>query len=243
MESGLIYFFSFVITFISSFIHGSIGFGYAIFAMSILPLVLPLRIAAVVVNISLLITTLQMSFQLRKYINYNFIIVPLLFAILGRTLGVYLLMNIEASFLEKLLGGLLIVLSIYMYILKNKIKVQPSIGKGAVLGFSSGLLGGMYNLGGPPIVLYYFSALKDKMVYAASLQATFLITTLYGVGQHLYYGNITPMIIKVSIINIVAVIVGCKLGVSVLKKMSRETMGKLLYLYMAIMGLFIVIKS
>lgn len=243
MADSLVFVLVFLITFISSFIHGSIGFGYSVFAMSILPLFLPLHSAAAIVNIALLIITSQIAFQLRKHINYKFIIMPLLMAIVGRTIGVYLLMHLETLFLEKFLGGLLIILSIYMFFFQKKIRIKPSAAKGAALGLTSGLLGGLYNLAGPPLVLYYFPALKDKLVYAASLQATFVITSIFGVAQHFYYGNITSAVIKMASINIAAVIIGGSLGVLVLKKIKKETIGKVVYSYMALMGLFILIRS
>ena len=60
-----------LIALISSFMHGLLGFGYSMIAMSILPLLISLVDSAAIGTIALAVVCTQISFLLRKYINWK----------------------------------------------------------------------------------------------------------------------------------------------------------------------------
>ena len=56
----------FGIILLSSFIHASTAYGFSVFAMTLLPMFLPLVSAAAIVRVALLIITFIMVFNLRN---------------------------------------------------------------------------------------------------------------------------------------------------------------------------------
>lgn len=150
-------------------------------------------------------------------------------------------MNFEVDLLKVILGSVLIVLSVYFYWFKNSIQVKASTRNGIIAGFISGILGGMFNIGGPPLVIYYFCALKDKLEYNASLQATFNLSAIYTIALHILYGNINTTVLKYTAVGVIAVSVGCSIGLWIFKKIEKETISKAIYSFMAIMGIMMII--
>lgn len=238
-----VYILVFGIIFLSSFIHSSAAFGFSVFAMTLLPLMLPLITSTVIVKVALLIITTMMVIHLWKHINFRFIIMPICTSLLGTTLGFYLLMTVDAEILKRILGSMLVLLGIFMLITKGKLKMKKSFLAGAIMGTLSGLIGGLFNLSGVVLVIYYYSAIEDKLEYAASLQATFVVGAIYGTILNAAYGNFSadgvPELVAITII---AVILGCYAGLKVLKKISKQTIGHISYIYMIIMGIMMALN-
>lgn len=202
----------------------------------------PLPTAVIIVLLINLVMTAHMSFRLRRHVQVKFIMVPLASALIGRTIGVYLLMNTDGEILQKVLGTVLIGFALYFAFIVKNIRLKPSWKAGITSGLSSGILGGMMNTGGPPLVAYYFWALPDKMAYNASLQLTFCLTSLYSVFLHIMYGNISFEILQLSMIGIVAVFIGSSIGYWLFRKIKRDTLSKLVYALMAVMGIVLIFR-
>jgi uncharacterized membrane protein YfcA len=244
MSQWLLYVLVFLIIFFSSFVHSSAAFGFSVFSMTLLPLFLPLISSAAIVKVALLTITITMVLNLRKHINYRFIIIPIMLSLVGNTLGFYLLMTTNAELLKRILGGILVLVGAFMFLTKGNLKMKRSIAASIFMGFLSGLMGGMFNLAGVILVIYYYSAIEDKLEYAASLQATFVVSAVYGIILNIAYGNFArPDMFNLTLITIVAVMVGCYFGLKVLKRIKKETIGKLSYSYMIVMGLMMAIYS
>lgn len=234
----------FAIIIFSSFIHSSAAFGFSVFAMTLLPIFLPFVSSAAIVKLALLTLTITMVVNLWKHINFHFIIVPTLLSIIGNTLGFYLLMTTQVDLLKRSLGGLLVMIGLMMTLTRGNIKMKKSLAASICMGFLSGLMGGLFNLAGVVLMIYYFSAIEDKLEYAASLQATFVVTAVYGIALNVVFGNFTkPGMMALSLITVVSVLAGCYFGLQVLKKINKQTIGNLSYAYMIIMGSVMVFAN
>ena len=188
------------------------------------------------------VLTLLVVGNLRKHVNFKFILLPCVCALIGTTIGFYILMNTDVSVLNLALGIVLVVMALYMFFFNGKIKMKKSIPASIIMGLLSGLMGGVFNLSGVVLVVYYFSVLDDKLEYASSLQATFIATSLWGIILNIIYGNYSMDGAWVYVlIAIAAVAVGCIIGLKVLKKINKATIGKLSYSYMIIMGIALII--
>ncbi|WHH56838.1 sulfite exporter TauE/SafE family protein [Petroclostridium sp. X23] len=233
----------FIIVLFSSFIHSSTGFGFAVFSMTLLTIILPLASAVAVVRLSLLVLTAMMVVSLWKHINWRFIVRPTIFTMVGNTVGFYLLIIISAGILSKIMGGVLIVFAIYLLKYYEKIIIKKSKKADVCIGLLAGVLNGMFNLGGIVLVTYFLVAIDDKLEYASSLQANFVINALFINILGLIAGDFSsPGMIAFSVAVVIAVVVGSWFGLKVLKKINKELIGKLSYSYMLIMGVIMLIK-
>ncbi len=235
--------FVFAVVFVSSFIHSSVGFGFSILSMTLLPMFMSLISAAMIIKVTMLIITTLMAIKLRKHVNLRFIILPTTFLLIGNTIGFYLLMNLQTGILKVILGFVLIGLGLFNIIFKKAFNITKSIFSDIFFGFFAGIIGGLFNLAGTVLVIYFFPAIEYKLEYAASMQAAFAITAAYGVSLHVANGNFSnPNVVFLTGISIIAVLIGLFLGLKVLQKISKEMIGVVSYAYMVVMGFLMVFR-
>lgn len=203
----------FVICFVGSVIQGSASFGFSLFVMSLLPMFMPLKSAAVLSSL---------------------LIMPL---------GVYLLTVCNENLLKKVLGLIIILLSImFLKSPAQKLSIRDSRINGITFGAVSGLLSGMFNIGGPPLVIYYLNTVKEKMEYKAALEFSFMIAGGVTVILHKAYGNIEPGVMKYATVCIAAIISGTVLGMKVFIRLPQDVLKKSVYILMAVLGTILLIR-
>jgi len=226
-----------------SFIQASSGFGYAAFCMALWPLVIPFRQAVALEVITALFMVAYLTFKLRKHINFRLMLYPLLSTVVFSTLGVFTLMTGAETFLRRILGGALILLSVYFIFINGRIRVKPNRFNGLLAGGLSGLLGGLFAIGGPPIVIYLMSVTDDKMEYNATLQCYFFISSLYILFLHLVMGNVTGATVGYGGVALLGVLVGTAAGLYLFQKLPMQTIRKMVSGFMAAAGLYLAING
>ena len=163
----------------ASFIQRTIGFGFGIFIMTALPFLMPSYAEAVTLSglLSLTSATVVMA-QYIKYVNWKrFLPIIVAFTIFS-TVAIYLLDRIEGPSMRIILGIMLIVLSLYFSFFKEKIQkiIRPTAGWQLGAGSLSGVMGGLFGMQGPPVVLYLIASEPDKDRYMGMIQ-TYAVAT------------------------------------------------------------------
>lgn len=225
----------------SSFIHGAVGLGYGMIAMGIMTMFVPYANCAAIVSLELLLLTVQIVFTLRKNIDWHLVLVPTLVMLVGKVLGIVILMNLEGSVMKLLLGGTLVLFSINgLFVKSDRLQVKGNRINAVVFPFLGGLFGGMFNVAGPAAALYYQAACgEDTKKYSACLNFTFVPSALVGVAMHAYYGNFSSGVLAASGISLLAVILGTYLGVRLFVKIDHVRLKKITYTYIGLMGIVI----
>ncbi|HHV96139.1 MAG TPA: sulfite exporter TauE/SafE family protein [Clostridiaceae bacterium] len=230
-----------LVCFLSSLQQCFTGFGFAIISMPLLILLFPLRTISAVVALASLMLCSQVAFKMRKHIDFKIAAIPILSAFIGRTIGVNLLMTTNEKVLKPILGIVIILITIYIIFFKEKIKIKPNKVNGFISGISSGVLGGLFNTGGPPLVVYYLFALKDKLSYIGTIQFTFAIGNLYSVILHALHGNFNDSSVPLSLISLLAVTLGSFLGCRIISKVKNVNYA--IYASMIMMGIFLIFEG
>ena len=106
--------------------------------------------------------------------------------LLGKVIGVVALMSFQIDWVKRLLGFVLIAFLIYFLFFEARFRITPSPAKGFGLGILSGILGGLYNLVGPFVAIYFFPCTDDKYVYSASMNFAFLPAAALGLVMHCF---------------------------------------------------------
>ncbi|HUV09215.1 MAG TPA: sulfite exporter TauE/SafE family protein [Spirochaetia bacterium] len=232
-----------LVTFISSLVHGATGFGFAIIAAPLLSFFIPVKKTIAVVLILILLFTLQMTFRLRKHINLRLIALPLGASMVGRIIGVFFLMHIDVNIFRLMWGIILILFSVYFAFFNQRIRIRPTIANGLVAGGLSGLVGGMFNTGGPPMVIYFFSCGTNKQEYSAALQFSFAVGSMVNFVMHIIYGNIDGYVLRFVAVALTAALAGSWIGLHLFEKISKELLIRLIYALMVVMGVMQVVKA
>lgn len=161
----------------ASFVAGFFGFGFGITATAGLSLSMPLVHAANVVNLASPFVTASLFWQLRAHVGWRAVrrIAPWLVA--GVAAGVLALTALDGSLLVRVLGAFVVAVSLWN-LSARPLRVPESTLGDAVAGGLSGVFGGAFNSGGPPLIAYVYSRPGTPDQLKATLQALFLVSTL-----------------------------------------------------------------
>lgn len=243
MSGPLTFFLVALIALAGSFVQSTTGFGYAVTCMALWPLLLPFKTATVVELITAAFMSVAIAAKYWKFINWRQLVWPCIVATGTNWVGVQVLQNSTDVFLRRILGGALMVLAVYFLFFSERMRIRPTRRNGIIAGAVAGLSGGMFSIGGPPIVAYYLNALEDKREYTATTQMFFIVTIASLFGMHLALGNVTLEVLKFSAAALCGLAVGTGMGLAVFRRLPLATIKKLVYGFMLGMGLYILITG
>ena len=223
------------------FIQRVTGFGFGIFVMMFFPYLVSEHTGAAAIStlVSCLISSYN-AYVYRKDIPYKKIIPMIIGALVFIPLAVRFSVLVSADIFKKMLGIVLIILSIYFLFFNTKIKIRPTGINGFAAGGLGGILTGLFSTGGPPIVLYLMNAMTDNVVYFASAQFYFGITGIYSSVVRLLNGIITKEVLIFTIIGFVGCIAGNFVGKKVFYMLDAQRLKQIVYIGMIIFGVIMI---
>ncbi len=226
----------------ASFVQRVTGFGFGVFIMTILPYLMPSYGEATALSgLLALMQSLVVFMKMRNYLVWRKLVPILVTFVLVSFVAVKCVSLVDDRILKKVLGGVLIFASFYFLCVSERIHFRPTLPVQVGLGSLSGVMGGLFAMQGPPAVLYFFSAAKDKNEYIALTQAYFLMgnvmMTLFRAGE----GFLTVDVGKAWCVALLAVFLGERLGAVVFNRISVVLLHKLSYAYMAVCGVIALV--
>ena len=154
-----------LVAFAGSFVQSSSGFGYAIICMAIWPMFMPFYTASILEAIAAFFMVIYIAVRLWKFIDWKLLLPPVIMATVTSFLGVNTLMALDEDVLSKIMGTVLLILAVYFIFFSSKVHLKASLVSGLAAGAISGFCGGLFNIGGPPMVAYFLSVTDDKEKY------------------------------------------------------------------------------
>lgn len=213
------------------------GFGLGIFAMMFLPFFLPSHTAAATIStLFSCVTSTYNAIRHRKNVAYRTVFPMLVAALITIPIAVYFSAKVPAATFKRLLGIILILLSIYFIFFSKHFRVAPTRLNGAIAGTLGGALSGLFSTGGPPAVLYLSNATENNITYFASIQFYFCFTNLYSTATRILNGMITTEILLYAIIGTIGCMVGDLFGRAVFQKLNSIRLKRIIYIGMIISG-------
>lgn len=226
----------------AGFIQAATGFGFAIICMSLWPLALPIKSSAVLQFFSALLCIAYVAIKLHTHINYKQLFIPLAFSLTGSYFGLLILNTGDDGLLKKCFGIILIILSIYLYKYSHKVRLPANKISAVIVGIAAGILGGLYNITGPPMVLYYMAATNSKEEYNATIQAFFAINLIFKIILSYILGAVTAEILSLIPIVFIGSICGTLIGIKAFKKLNSNTVKQYVYLFMGVVGFWYMVQ-
>ncbi|MEA4895432.1 MAG: sulfite exporter TauE/SafE family protein [Oscillospiraceae bacterium] len=235
----------FLINFGSAFIQGATGFGYALVAMAIMPLFLPMSECSAISAVTVVAIGLQMTITLRKNLKLKVILLPVLCCFMTINLGLYLLNTFDELLLRVILAVLLLLVTGIFLIMRRKSITLPNrwysaAGAGLLTGVSTGL----FNIVGPFLMVYYINVCQTTFELKASLEFSFLLAGLYSAFMHTYvYHNINLSVLPELTASVVAVLLAGFLGLKLFRRIDKDKMALLIYILLPVMAIILIIKG
>ena len=234
--------FLFITAFAASFVQATAGFAFTIIIMALWPLFLPVPEASQLLMFGSLIPIACITFRYRRHINFRITAIPMILGLLGTYIGVNALLTIDNAIIIKVLGGFLIVLALYFFAFSSRICIAQNPLTASVTGFLSGLMGGVFNMPGPPMVLYCTVTSQSKEEYLATTQFYFLVLLLFRIVYMWMRRGLSDLVISHTPVVVVGSLGGMFLGLWLFKKLSSKTIKKIVYVLMILSGLWYIIQ-
>lgn len=232
------------VSFVGAMIQGVTGFGSSLTMMTLLPYFMALPQA---VAISCVIPLPQMAalvWLYRRALNLRRVIVPSLFYLVGCWLTIRHALSFDPTALKFAFGIFLIIMGIYFLRFSEKAHVKDTIVVMVACSFASGLINGLFGIGGPLMVLYYMAACDSMEEYVANLQCCFFITDIYCLILRTQEGIFTADLVGPSLVGIVVILIGQVFAARAVKKINSEaTIRRLTYTMVCVSGVIMGITN
>ncbi len=212
-----------LIIFLASVIMGVTSFGFALIAVPLLNLLMPLKVLVPILILYGVIIDIILLLPIYKNLNLKGMAYLVGSGILGIPIGTWLLIILDESIL-KVGVGIIIIVSAWALYSGYRVQIRNEKLGNAIAGFTSGILNGSLTMSGPPVIFFYSNQQLEKQVFRANLAFYFLLTTIVTVPMMYWGGLITPEVINYTVTMSPSLLIG-GLGVLVGSKMGTSMSG------------------
>lgn len=230
----------------ASFIQRTIGFGFGIFIMTALPFLMPSYGEAVTLSglLSLTSATIVMVKYL-KFVTWKRLLPIVASFIIFSTIAICLLDKIEGQAMRRILGITLILISLYFSFFKARLQklIRPTKGWQYGTGAASGIMGGLFAMHGPPVVLYLIVSEPDKDHYMGMIQTYAVVTNITMLAVRAFNGYVTPAVGSSYIYSLIGLAIGVIAGNWAFKRIPNRLFTYIVYAYIGISGLIILLTA
>ena len=207
----------YVILFVSTFIHSTLGFGQALIAMPLLAMVVELKSATPLVAFVLMTIAAVILLRNWRVVDLSAVWRLVLSSCLGIPVGLFLLKGIPEGLMKAFLGILVILFSLYnladRYLkIIDLNRVSGSSRIAYLSGFVAGIVGAAYNTSGLVITIYATLRNWSPDRFRSTLQSYFVFTGILILASHGLAGFWTPYVLRLYVTALPLVLVAIFLG-------------------------------
>jgi uncharacterized protein len=230
-------------TFVAGLLHGGVGFGFGLIAVSLLSLALDVKEASIVLVLGGLGLNASLLLRLRTHFHPGRITPFLVAAVVGVPLGVLFLVQADTLFLTRFLGLLLLISAVQRIIPHLAKHRWHPVTLGIPSGLFAGSLAGAFGTGGPPAIAFVASQNFDRLRWAASMQAFFGITALTRLASLTVGGVLDQRLLLLSLAGAAGAVAGGTVGLTLLRRMSPKTSKFLIAAMLFALGAWFLLKN
>ena len=230
--------------FIGGIVKGSVGIGMSMFSVPIIAFMLPPTKAMMLLCFPVVFTNfLQMD--IKKGVG-SFRFLPMFLALfLGLFIGGKLILTLSLNYISISIALVIILFTSLNYFginLKNLKQANQKM-LSVIIGFFSGILGGLTTFYAPPIITFLISINLDKDFFIRTTATMYFFASIPLYTSMVYHGlgNYYDLIMSLTLV--IPAIIGQFFGSKVRKKLSNEIFQKLVLIILIIIGLTLLIKN
>lgn len=206
--------------FVAAIVRGFSGFGFSLLSITAISLLLPPR--EIVPSIFLLEVAASINLipSIWREIDWRSIRWLLIGYVIALPFGVFALARFPEPPMQ--LAMSLFVLSTAVMMLRGfRLLQTPGATATTITGAASGIFNGAFGIGGPPVVLFYFSTPAAAAVSRASVIAFFLSTDVLGLGMLGYEGLVTDQSFAQFLAWLPALLIGVWVGAHGFRRINQ----------------------
>ncbi len=232
----------FTLSICAAFIQRVSGFGFGIFVMMFFPYLLPSYGESTMLS-GLLAGTTALFIAIRnwQFIEWKLIGNLLLFNLAASYISIEYMASLGNETLKRCFGVMFILVSLYFLLGDGKIRILRNRWSTPLLGMLSGIMGGMFAMPGPPIVLYCIERLENKRTYITTLQAFSVVLNIFYTIFRGTAGFFSESTLLWWSIGVCGAVTGSMLGEKLFKHIEGNTVKKIVYMFLLVSGIITVL--
>jgi len=224
-------------------VYMGLGFGAGLVAIGSLALVLTRTADAVVL---LILTSLPLElyvvWRTRRHVAWAGVLRIAVGLAIGLPLGAYLLRAGAPQALLRLLGLMLVLVGVVFAVLPSRVTLSWPSWAAVPVGGLAGLLGGLWGVGGPPLVLYYRLSGTEKQTFRGCLIAIQLLMSLGRVPLYALNGLLTANRGVAALYLLPPVVLGALAGSLAHQRLSQGTYERAISVFIALLGVALMLR-
>lgn len=211
----------------AAFIQAISGFGFSLFIVPILALLIGPRDTVVLANLLSTFSNAVQSSRLFPSAEKRTAGVLMAASAAGMPLGLAILLRVDARPLQIGIAAAVIVSTL---VLMRGVRLHSAGTVGDVLaGFTSGVLNTSTSMSGPPVVLYLQGKGLAPLQFRATISLFFLVTSAIAVVLVAVAGAIQPYVFAALLISIPAVVLGQRAGNSAFRHVDAVLFRRMVF--------------
>lgn len=228
---------------LSGFVQSVTGFGFGLVSMSLVPLILnDVKDAYTVVAIlNLVVCTMTLIGNIKHY-HWRMGLGLIIGSCLAIPVGFKALVHFQSDWLLRGLGLLICMFSLSDMLLSKIRPIRIPEKYGWVMGIFSGCLGGAFNAGGPPAVIYAYSQSWSKEHIVALLQVLFGTSSVIRLALLQNAGMLRGDLLRTGLLSIVPLTLAILLGTRILHRIKREKLRVIVFVFLFVIGVKYLFK-
>jgi len=226
-------------------VKGSIGFGFPLVATPLLALVVDVKTAfAITIVPNIVMDTIQVARRGRVLATIGRLAVVTGFSVVGAALGTRLLVVLSERIAMTVLGAFALV-----FVASSFARTVPRLPArwerplAPVVGLAAGLLTGLTNVTGTPLLIYFQALGMDKQEFVRSIALVFIAAKLTQLAATGWYGVLTGRLLLASVGLTAVGLVGFAAGLRFQDRLVERTFRRLVLGFLALIGGWLVLRG
>jgi uncharacterized membrane protein YfcA len=227
---------------IAGFIRGYSGFGFSITTVVSLSMVFkPVEVVPVVLLLEIGASSMLLP-QVWKKVDWRSLGWLCIGMAVGTPLGVAALVNVPAQPMRAAIAVIVIILVILL-LSGFSLKKKPGTPATLATGLASGTLNGAATIGGPPVILFFFSSQAGVDISRASVIAYFFVTDILASAICLMRGLVLQQTLVLTGVLLIPLIIGIQAGNHSFFRTNPETFKKRVMMLLMMLSLVSLVRS
>ena len=225
-------------------IKGTLGFGMPMVALPIIAFVIPATTAMIILCAPILLTNfLQIKFK-KGISSYRFL--PMILSlIVGLIVGARLILEINLNTITQIIAVSIIfaaLINCFGFKIQNPNKSHERVIT-SIIGFGSGILGGLSTFYGPPMLAYLVASDLPKEKFVRTVSTMYFVGSFPLYGSLIYYGFATKEDIFMSMFLIIPAFISQQIGTRIRDKINQKQFRTCILVTLIILGISLFIKT
>jgi uncharacterized membrane protein YfcA len=229
----------------AAFVKGVIGLGFPTLATPLLTLIVDVKIAVVVLIVpNIAMDAIQLVRRGAVLETARRLAVVLASGAVGTVIGTRLLVGLSSRTVTLVLGAFVL-----LFVALNTTRWAPRVPPGwerrlaPVAGLVAGVVGGITNVPGTPLAIYFYALGLDKQAFVRAVACTFMVYKLVQLGAVAWYGFLTWRLLALSLGLTVVALGGFALGLGVQDRLDARAFNRTVLAFLGALGLWLVVRA